>query len=297
MSSRTPNTHTTVTPDAVTDKKRDENNPTVTTKYDTNISSDDTETTQPDCFTENENQLRKDFIDISTETTTTTTTTKESTTSISTPSQNNRTPKREVTGGKTYKYADLISKKQIESIEEMEKEPTRVSGEETFVAKGTFHSEIRFLERGELDHEDAPKTIQKAWETGVQVGVEHFDRDDFYGYKRARYNEVADIVMLMNDDGIIETALSVFEESMTINTDHLHRCENSECGRLYDVTDGGSCCHWCGYSKEKGTLPREETILPQKRTTTKESTHTLNTTCDDCGEVFDTLTRLRLHNC
>lgn len=308
MSSRSPNTdkETHPKPDTTTGKTNTESN--VTTKYSTGKKTNTT-TPQPDCFTDNSQQLRRDFLNLPSETNTDTTDTPqqpptEPTTNTETPvGTSDSTPtriQRNVPGGKTYKYADLIDKEKLKAIEQQPEEETHnAHGDDAcdLIVKGNFHSEIRFLERGDLTHEDAPETLREAWNQGVQVGVDHFDREDFYGYKRARYNEVANIVMLMNDDGMIETALTVFEDTMVINTAHLHRCGDPECGRLYDTTDGSLCCHWCGYSEATGRLPTEAELLPKTRTSSEQSTHSLDTTCDDCGETFNTLTRLRLHDC
>ena len=290
MSSRSPDTDTSpaTDPDTPTGKTTGEN--TVTTKYSTR-NSDDNESPQPACFTDNTKQLRQDFLDLPPEPQ------EEPETRDEADDETGCGP-REVPGGKTYKYGDLINKEKIKSIEEVTEDPSPQHDTPEFIVKGNFHSEIRFLERGDLSHDDAPETLQEAWNQGVQVGVDHFDREDFYGYKRARYNEIADIVMLMNDDGMIETTLSVFEETMVIQTGHLHRCGDPDCGRLYDTRGDSECCHWCGYSHKTGRLPTEAEILPQRHTEPEEeSTHSLDTKCDDCGEVFNTLTRLRLHDC
>lgn len=260
----------------------------VTTKYDTKTDSE----THPDVFTENSEELRKEFLGIE-----------------PTVTQGEAEPTSEnTTDESTPKYAHLISREQINAIGEERDTATRHNATRDVVIKGNYHSEVRFLERADLTHPDCPESLQEAWETGVRVGVEHIYNKDFYGYDTARYNEVAGVVMVANKNGMIETTLDVFK-TMKIQTDHLCTCGNPSCGRLYSKVENGAGCHWCGFTESEGRHKTEAELLPQRRTVettlTEEdsndeevtSVQSHDTTCTDCGEEFNTLTRLRLHTC
>jgi hypothetical protein len=256
---------------------------------------------QPKCFTENTDELRNEFLGLSPED----------------PKQDTPTTPDTATNRSQAKYADLLTSAQIQQIDNHPHEERELNEEPEFNVKGNYHAENRFLQRRDNTHEDVPETLLGAWKTGVRVGIEHFDRDDFYGYQEARYNEIADIVMLMNCDGIIETVINIYKESMTLNTDHLLRCENPFCGRLYEKTEHNCCCHWCGYSQPAGRHKTKAEILPKTTHTNTTNTneqadaggttqenespqsddHTLDTYCEECDTTFNTLTRLRLHNC
>jgi hypothetical protein len=274
----------------------------VTTKYSTGRS--DTDVSGPAEFTENTDRLRKEFLGITRDehTDTALAHTREE---PDTPSENDPA---------TPKYAELIKPGQIQAITEPTEEPVHNAEPEEYVVKGTYHSENRFFQRGDLSSEDAPESLHEAWKQGVRVGVQHHDTENYYVYKRARYNEAADIVMLMDDTGTIRTVLTVFEETLSITTGHLCRCGDPACGRLYSTQENGPGCHWCGYTKQEGRLKREVELLPKKcssNATGSETTrspndepedvggenHSLDTECEECGEVFNTVTRLRLHDC
>lgn len=289
MSSRTPSSNTNLQDQRESGTPQVE--PDITTKYETNTDT----STQPDVFTENAEELRKEFlgsnanvVDI----------------------ESSETCDEDVEDT-TPKYAHLISREQINAIPEECDTSSDVQSSRDVVIKGNYHSEVRFLERADLTQPDSPKSLQKAWETGVRVGVDHINYTDFYGYDVARYNEVANVIMVANENGMIETTLNVFENTMKIQTDHLCTCKNPDCGRLYSKVENGAGCHWCGFTESKGRLKTKHELLPKKgvvktkqlENTNQEgaeevtSVHTHDTTCEDCGEEFNTLTRLRLHTC
>lgn len=289
----------------------EETNNDVSTKYGRQV-TDSERSPQPACFTENEDELKAEILG----------------------HDQDRQPPHPAEGGITSeeggddsdidsedteigrgKYSHLITKEKIEDIEdhpEEEEEDDPNYEYHNLHVKGNVHSEVRFYSRADTSHEDAPETLQEAWKKGVRVGLEHHDRENFYGYKEARYNEVANVVMVMNAEGMIETTLNIFEESMTIKTDHLLRCGNPSCGRLYDKNVNDRCCHWCGYSQSNGRNKTKPELLPKRKsspnagsdpseesnnTETVDSEHSLDTYCEECDTTFNTLTRLRLHSC
>lgn len=287
MSSRTPQSITDT--QLSTGGNTQENEVTVTTKYDANTGS----STQSDAFTENSEELRKEFLGI------------EHPVTESEPDGETGRDSDE----STEKYAHLISREQINAISETRDVEPEHNSTRDVVIKGNYHSEVRFLERADLTHPDCPESLQKAWETGVRVGVEHVANKDFYGYDTARYNEVAGVVMVANENGMIETTLNVFN-TMKIQTDHLCTCGNPACGRLYSKVEHGAGCHWCGFTESEGRHKTEAELLPQKKrveTTDADdeegsddevtSVESHNTVCEECNEEFNTLTRLRLHSC
>lgn len=162
------------------------------------------------------------------------------------------------------KYSDHISTGQIEAIPNHPSRNQSHNGETEFNTKGNYHSENRFLERANPDAEDQmPSSLQQAWKEGIRVGIDHFDKENFYTYKYARYHEPTNIIMLMNDNGMIETVIVKFNDVISVTTDHLLKCGDPDCGRLYNKTSDSECCHWCGYDKNTGRNKREAELLPQ----------------------------------
>lgn len=205
----------------------------VNTKYSTGNSGQDN---SPDQFTENTEQLKEEFLGIE------------------------KDVADDVDSGT--KYGDLIDSDQIASIEDVRDDEDWEQAD--FIATPTNHAKIRFLERAsQLNNPDAPDTLYQAWEDGVNVGVEHFDIEDFYGYKQARYHPQSDIIMLMNYNDVIETTINKFNESVVLNTDHLIQCKDPDCGRLYNKDNESDCCPHCGYHNRKGRNKTEVELIPR----------------------------------
>lgn len=209
----------------------------VKTKYSTGGNSQDN---TPDAFTENSDQLRDEFLGI----------------------ESDEPPEKTESDSK-HKYGDYINSDQIASIEEIDDDDVDWEQSE-FNATPTNHAKIRFLERASrLNDPETPDCLYDAWDDGINVGVEHCDIEDFYGYKQARYHPESDVIMLMNTNDVIETTINNFDESVVIKTDHLIRCRDYDCRRLYNKNGETDCCPHCGYHNRQGRNKPAEELLPQ----------------------------------
>jgi len=225
-----------------TEDEQQENPPEATTKYG---SQDSLQGDTPDRYTENKAKLKEEILGVP-----------------KTP-EAGTTPEDADT--KATKYGHLIAPGAVQRIENHPEEESKHNEEPEFIAKGNYHSEVRYLERAtNMDHEDAPDNLQEAWRQSVRVGVESFDREDFYGYQMAKYHEITNTIMLMDSAGLIVTVLNNFEDSVVINKDHLLDCQDPDCGRLYHRKPESPCCHWCGFSKSMGRNKTAAELLPQK---------------------------------
>jgi len=220
-----------------TDLSEDDSKPTPSTTAKYNTGKSTTEEPQPDVFTENADQLKEEFTDSNSEQDT------------------------DEDQASEHKYGDLIDRSNRTPVQEQTEEDEYTLKPELTNIKGNYHSENRFFQRAN-NHEDVPNLIETAWKQGVKVNINHTDIDNFYGYYEARYHEPADVILIANEDGMIEATLTNFPDTVEIVTDHLLRCPNESCGRLYNKKPNNECCHWCGSHDEYGRLKPKTELLP-----------------------------------